>query len=161
MKNNPPTPAEPPPLFSGADNDLFDREWLKAEGLVWMGKSLPYNPRLKEKAKDLRKNSTPEENLFWYDFLSKYKHKFLRQKIIGHYIVDFHCAKYRLVIEIDGSQHYTEDGMEYDAIRSDYLELFKINILRFTNQEVKDDFENVCEKIKHHIKQNTVKSPPK
>jgi very-short-patch-repair endonuclease len=126
---------------------VYSQEWLKEEGLVWTGKSLPFNPKLKDYASDMRKEMTKEENHLWYDYLSKLKSPFLRQKIIGHYIVDFYCAKHRLVIEVDGSQHYTHEGMTYDQIRTEYLIHFELNILRFSNNDVTNKFEAVCRKI--------------
>jgi len=126
---------------------VYSQEWLKKEGLVWTGKSLPFNPKLKDYALDMRKTMTKEENHLWYDYLSKLKATFLRQKIIGHYIVDFYCAKHRLVIEVDGSQHYTLEGMKYDQIRTEYLDHFKLYILRFSNNDVTNNFEAVCRQI--------------
>ena len=124
--------------------------------MVWYGKSLPYNPRFQERARDLRRKSTREENKLWYDFLAKHAFKFLIQKVIGNYIVDFYCAQFRLVIEVDGSQHYTDMGMKYDAIHTEYLEQFKITIIRCTNAEIKNNFPSVCQQINEALK----KSPP-
>ena len=73
-------------------------------------------------AKTLRKNMTPWERRLWYDFLRDYPVRFQRQKAIGNYIADFYCAKANLVIEIDGSQHYEDRGIEYDGQRTKYLE---------------------------------------
>ena len=72
------------------------------------------NSKLKNFARSLRSNMTEEERRLWYTFLSGYPVRFMRQKIIGGYIVDFYCSKAKLVIEIDGSQHYDDSGMLYD-----------------------------------------------
>ena len=73
-----------------------------------------YNKKLIPTAKTLRKTMTKEERHLWYDFLKDYPLKFVRQKVLGRYIADFYCAKVKLVIELDGSHHYTDDGVEYD-----------------------------------------------
>ena len=83
------------------------------------------NNKLLDNAKSLRKNMTPHEKHLWYDFLNKYPVKIYRQRIIDDFIVDFYCAKARLVIEIDGSQHFTSDGKHYDKLRTDVLEKYK------------------------------------
>ena len=83
--------------------------------------SLNYNKSNIHLAKNLRKNSTSEENHLWYDFLSKYEIRFQRQKAIDNFIADFYCHKARLVIEIDGSQHYTTEGKERDTYRTEIL----------------------------------------
>ena len=126
---------------------VYSPEWLKSQGLVFNGKTLPYNPNLFERAKELRKKPTKEENHLWYDFLSTHAQKFTRQKVIGHYIIDFYCASHGLVIEVDGSRHYTDNGLAYDAIRTDYLEQFDISVLRFTNEQIRTTFTHVCTKI--------------
>ena len=82
---------------------------------------IKYNGNLISKAKELRKNSTPQENHLWYDFLRTYTLKFQRQKVIGNYIVDFYCDKAKIVIEIDGSQHYEDISKEYDAEKGQEL----------------------------------------
>ena len=80
-----------------------------------------YNPALKERSQQLRREMTKEEKHLWYDFLKKLPVNVNRQKIIGNFIVDFYCASARLVIELDGSQHYTDDGIEYDRQRDQFL----------------------------------------
>ena len=72
------------------------------------------------KAKSLRKDMTPQERHLWYDFLRYYPVKIYKQRIIGPYIVDFYCASAKLVIEIDGSQHYKEQGQLRDVMRQFY-----------------------------------------
>ena len=95
-------------------------------------------------ARSLRKNATPEENHLWYDFLSTHKYRFQRQKAIDNFIADFYCHKARLVIELDGSQHYTPEGMEKDEFRTEILENYNLRVIRFTNVQVRDNFEGVC-----------------
>ena len=84
--------------------------------------SLHYNKKNITLAKNLRKNATPQENHLWYDFLSKYKVRFQRQKAIDNFIADFYCHTAKLVIEIDGTQHYTNKGNQKDAFRTEILE---------------------------------------
>ena len=96
-------------------------------------------------ARQLRKNATKEENHLWYDFLRTYPVQFLRQKPFGPYIVDFYCHQARLAVELDGSQHYLEPGLKADRKRTEYLENVEhIRILRFSNLDIKENFEGVC-----------------
>ncbi len=95
----------------------------------------------------LRKNMTKEERHLWYDFLRTYPVKFLRQKVIGNYIVDFYCACANLIVEIDGSQHYEEMNEKYDNERTAYFEMYGIKVLRIPNIEVNNNFSGVCEYI--------------
>ena len=106
-----------------------------------------HNPVLTPNAVELRKNMTPQERHLWYDFLKNYPIRFLRQKVIASYIADFYCAKAKLVIEIDGSQHYTDDGTEYDEIRTKVLEQFDLLVIRYSNYDISDNFQGVCEDI--------------
>ena len=106
-----------------------------------------YNNKLTEKAKELRKNMTKQERKLWYDFLVSYPVKFYRQRPIDSYIADFYCSKAKLVIELDGSQHYTEEGMEYDSIRTETLELYGLRVIRFRNSEIEYNFNKVCQRI--------------
>ena len=112
------------------------------------------NKALVTNARNLRKNMTKEERHLWYDYLRTYPVKFLRQKIIGKYIVDFYCAKAKLIVELDGSQHYEEKGMEYDAERTAFLEQYGIRVLRIPNNEVIQNFRGVCEYIDLAVKQS-------
>jgi len=113
---------------------------------------LPKNKNLIENAKALRINMTRQERHLWYDFLQKYPFKIYKQKIIGNYIVDFYCHKAKLVIELDGSQHYTEDGKEYDQIRDEYLGSLGLTVLRISNYDIDKNFEGVCMLIDEKIK---------
>lgn len=114
--------------------------------------SLEYNKRNIALAKTLRKNATPQENHLWYDFLSKYEIRFQRQKAIGNFIVDFYCHKAKLVIEIDGSQHYTSKGMSHDSFRTEMLEGYNLKVIRITNNQINTNFQGVCEYIDMAVK---------
>ncbi len=105
------------------------------------------NSSLKPNAHNLRRNMTKEEHLLWYNFLRTYPLQFRRQYIIGSYIVDFYCHKAKLVVELDGSQHYTPQQQEKDVERTKYLESLGLRVLRFTNLEVLRQFHAVCQRI--------------
>ncbi len=98
-------------------------------------------------AKTLRKNMTPWERKLWYEFLRSYPIRFQRQKSIGNYIVDFYCAKAKLVIELDGGGHYTESQQEKDKIRTKELENIDLRIIRICNLDIDKNFYGVCEYI--------------
>ncbi|MBR0463347.1 MAG: endonuclease domain-containing protein [Clostridia bacterium] len=114
-----------------------------------------YNGKNKVLAQVLRRNLTKQESHLWYDFLSKHPVRFRRQKQFGRYIVDFYCAGAKLVIEIDGNQHYTEDGIEIDRERSAYLEGLGLRVIRFHNADIDYDFRNVCKKINVLVNERT------
>lgn len=96
---------------------------------------------------------TSEEKTLWYGFLSSYPIRFKRQKIIGNYIADFYCDKAKLVIEIDGAQHYEHDALIYDRERTEYFESFGISVIRLLNKNINSDFENTCRYIDKTVKQ--------
>ena len=100
-----------------------------------------------ENARRLRREMTPHERKLWYLFLRKYPVKIYKQRIIGRFIVDFYCASARLVIELDGSQHYEPQGLAYDAERSQFLMSLGLEILRFSNRDIDRDFRGVCTQI--------------
>ena len=100
-----------------------------------------------EKARRLRREMTPHERKLWYLFLRRYPVKIYKQRIIGSFIVDFYCAAARLVIEVDGFQHYEPEGMAYDAERSGYLTALGLEVMRFTNRDIDRHFHSVCEQI--------------
>jgi very-short-patch-repair endonuclease len=112
---------------------------------------LPYNRQLVEKAKELRKNMTPAERKLWYDYLKTFKFRVLRQRPIDNFIVDFFCAGLKLVIEVDRESHFTNDGRDYDWERTQILEGYGLKVLRFTNDEVLQDWEGVCWRIEEEI----------
>ncbi len=108
------------------------------------------------KARQLRKEMTPQERHLWYDFLRYYPIKIYKQRIVGSYIVDFYCAKAQLVIEIDGSQHYEQKGQAYDAERTNYLESVGLTVVRYSNADINVRFQSVCEDIDRLIKERSV-----
>ena len=105
-------------------------------------------------ARKLRKNMTKEENHLWYDFLRTYPIKFIRQKTIGRYIVDFYCAEAQLAVELDGSQHFLDEQMVRDTERTAYLNEYGITVLRIPNNEVYRNFRGVCAYIDEAVKQS-------
>lgn len=113
------------------------------------------NPNLKPLAQELRRNMTKEERHLWYDFLKKLPVKFNRQKVIGRYIVDFYSAEAKLVIELDGAQHYEEQSREKDIMRDAYLNSLGILVLRYTNIEFHKNFEGICKDILIKISMRT------
>ena len=98
-------------------------------------------------AKALRKNMTPWERKLWYDFLRNYPVRFQRQKAIGNYIADFYCARARLIVELDGGGHYTEEQAEKDADRTNELEAMNLKVLRICNLDIDRNFRGVCDHI--------------
>jgi len=100
-----------------------------------------------ENARRLRREMTSQERKLWYLFLRKYPVKIYKQRIIGRFIVDFYCACAKLVIEVDGSQHYEPQGMAYDAERSVFLSTQGLEVLRFSNRDIDRNFSGVCEQI--------------
>lgn len=112
-----------------------------------------HNSQLTANARELRKNMTKEERHLWYDFLKDYPVRFLRQKVIDNYIVDFYCSKARLAIELDGSQHYEVKGMLKDRIRTEYIEKRNIMVIRFANTDIWENFSGVCQYIDLCVKE--------
>ncbi|MBE6590544.1 MAG: DUF559 domain-containing protein [Ruminococcaceae bacterium] len=108
-------------------------------------------------ARILRRNMTPQEKRLWYDYLRYYPMKIYKQRIIDNYISDFYCHKAKLVIEIDGSQHYTDKGMEYDKIRTKTLEQYQLEVIRFSNRDIDSNFNEVCDSIDKKIKERLSK----
>ena len=106
----------------------------------------------KKYAQELRKNATKEERLLWNAFLRKYDVQFRRQCVFDRYIVDFYCAKARLVVELDGSQHCEPTEIVKDQNRTAFLESLGLKVLRFSNLDVLRQFDSVC-----HVIDNTVK----
>ena len=118
-----------------------------------MGRIMERNGKLKTNAQTLRKNMTKEEAKLWYQFLCRYPQRFRRQYIIGRYIADFYCHQARLVVELDGSQHYDPGKTEYDRIRTQYLLSQGLKVLRFSNLDVLQKFLSVCEAIDMEVKE--------
>ncbi len=113
-----------------------------------------HNKQLVPFAKQLRKEMTKEERHLWYDFLRTYPVRFSRQKVLGKYIADFYSAQAKLVIELDGSQHYEDENKEKDIERDTFLEGYGLKILRIPNNEVTRNFRGVCEYIDNICKQS-------
>jgi very-short-patch-repair endonuclease len=120
---------------------------IKNQNLVTTGFHLPYNPQLVAWAREMRKNPTPAEKKLRYEFFSSYKPRFLRQRPIDNYIADFYCSQLKLVIEIDGDSHFSDEGLEYDQARTHILEGYGLKVMRFTNKEVLENFDGVCAAI--------------
>ena len=102
------------------------------------------NPNLKRNAQKLRREMTKEERRLWYDFLKQLPVTVNRQKVIDHYIVDFYCASAKLAIELDGSQHYDDEGAAADRERDHALNQRGITIVRYSNNDLNRNFDGVC-----------------
>lgn len=113
-----------------------------------------HNKQLVPLAKQLRKEMTKEERHLWYDFLRGHPIRFSRQKVLGKYIADFYSAKAKLVIELDGSQHYENDNMQKDTERTDFLKKYGLTVIRILNNEINENFQGVCEYIDSAVKQS-------
>ncbi len=113
-----------------------------------------HNKQLVPLAKQLRKEMTKEERHLWYDFLRNHPIRFSRQKVLGKYIADFYCAAARLVIELDGSQHYESINQSKDLERTAFLEGYGLTVLRIPNNEVSQNFPGVCAYIDAAVKQS-------
>lgn len=108
-----------------------------------------YNSRLKGYSRQLRKNITDAERALWSKMRGKQLKgcQFYRQKPLGNFIIDFYCPKGSLVVELDGGQHYSEEGKAKDAHRDKYLEEMGLRVLRFSDREVFENLKGVIEKI--------------
>ncbi len=100
---------------------------------------------------------TKEEKHLWYDFLQKLPQTVNRQKVIGEYIVDFYCAEAKLIIELDGTQHDTETGINSDIVRDEGLRSLGNTVLRYSNKDIRDNFTGVCRDIQKHITARIIK----
>ena len=112
-----------------------------------------YNRDLIPRAQEMRSGMTPQEQHLWFGFLRSYPVRFRRQSVIYHYIADFYCSKARLVIEVDGGQHLNPDAVEYDRIRTETFEQLDLLVLRFTNDEVEQQFDLVKKRIDQTTKE--------
>ena len=99
---------------------------------------------------------TIQEKHLWYDFLRYYPVKIYKQRIIDNFIADFYCHSARLVIELDGSQHYTKHGKAHDKVRTEILEKYGLYVMRFSNKEIDNNFEGVCRVIDKVINERVV-----
>ena len=109
------------------------------------------NPSLTGLSKTLRKRMTPEEKQLWYGYLRYLPLTVNRQKVIGRYIADFYIAEAKIVIELDGSQHFEVEHSEKDRIRDAYMESLGILVLRYTNEYVNRYFSDLCDDIHNHL----------
>jgi adenine-specific DNA methylase/very-short-patch-repair endonuclease len=129
--------------------------------LPYDSRFLPYNKKLVDRAKELRKNMTAAEKKLWHEYLKTLDERFWRQRPIDHFIVDFYCPSRYLVIEVDGDTHGTEEAEAYDAERTQILEAYGLKVLRFTNDEVLNNFEGVCAAIeRENFSQPLEENPP-
>lgn len=121
---------------------------------IQLNNRLPYNPKLKDRTRELRKNMTePEKKLrFWFFKKIEKGIRIYKQRAIDNFIVDFYIPKAKLVIEIDGESHFDEQWKVYDLERTTILEWLWLEVIRFTNEEVMNNFEWVCEKLEELIK---------
>ena len=110
-----------------------------------------HNEKLTSNAKTLRKTMTKEERHLWYDCLKQLPVTVHRQKVFGKYIVDFYIASCKIVIELDGSQHYEEENRQKDLQRDAYLKRNGCRVLRYSNADINQRFSGVCEDIWNHI----------
>ena len=113
-----------------------------------------HNTNLTAFAKELRKNMTKEERHLWYDFLKGHPGRFTRQKVLGKYIVDFYSAQAKIVIELDGSQHYDPEEIRKDHLRTAFLEEYGLKVIRIPNNAVNENFRGVCEYLAALIEQS-------
>ena len=113
-----------------------------------------HNKHIVPAAKMLRKNMTKEERHLWYDYLRTHPIRFSRQKVLGKYIADFYSAEARLVIELDGGGHYTDEAKQHDANRTAFLEAYGLTVIRIPNNEVNCNFRGVCDYIDWMIEQS-------
>lgn len=117
-----------------------------------MKKYIPYDQDMTAIAQKLRNQATPEEGKLWQLYLRKYPVQFRRQKPMGRYVLDFYCSKAKLAVELDGSQHFTEEGLASDQNRTAYLESLGIQVLRFTNDDINRRLHDVCRAIDAAVK---------
>ena len=106
---------------------------------------------LLQNARNMRHEMTRQERHLWFDFLQSLPQTVRRQKVFGTYIVDFYIASHKLVIELDGSQHFEDAGKNYDERRDAFLRSLGLTVLRFANSDVDKNFRGVCEEILQHL----------
>ena len=111
------------------------------------------NGYLTKRAQELRTEATEQERRLWYTFLRKYPVQFRRQVPIDQFIVDFVCTKARMILELDGTQHFTDNGPAYDRERDAILESYGYKVYRIPNNEINENFKNVCDWIDKTVKQ--------
>ena len=111
-----------------------------------------FNSEMLPRCKELRKSMTKQERRLWYEFLRDYPIKIYKQRSIDRFIVDFYCSRAHIAIEVDGGQHYSPDGMQYDSERSAVLARYGVTVIRITNEDVDNRFTTVCEQLDKMIK---------
>ena len=111
------------------------------------------NPDMRMRAQELRKHATKEENMLWYQYLRDLTPQWRRQVVMGKYILDFYCRKLKLAIELDVSQHYSEEGMEYDEGRTKSLNAVGIEVIRFSNADINQRLRYVCDAVHNAIEE--------
>ena len=119
-----------------------------------------HNAKLTSRAQELRKNMPKEDRRLWYEYLHSYPYRFRRQVTFGNYILDFYCSAAKLAVELDGSQHYEEKGLEYDRRRTIWLESNGIRVLRFSNLDVIRNLAGVCQTIDMVVEERIKKAFP-
>ena len=146
--------ADAVPDFPGGSQWMRKNSLPPGEGGCPKGRRMRDMKTQRQLAQELRRNATREENHLWYDFLKNYPVQFRRQKPLGPYIVDFYCDKAALVVELDGGQHYEETGRAYDRVRTEFLsEQYGLKVIRFSNLDVKQNFEGVCMAIDRWVRE--------
>ncbi len=120
---------------------------------------MKHNKELTTLAQSLRKNMTKEEKKLWYQFLKDYPVQFKRQVTCGEYILDFYCPKLKIAIELDGSYHQISTISKNDKLREDYINSVGIDVIRFSNCDIRQDFNQVCKQIDFAIQKRTTDIP--
>ena len=133
------------------NNKTTAKQQTNSKNLVTTNYNLPYNPKLISKARELRKNMTGAEIKLWASFFRQQNFRVFRQRPIDQYIVDFYIPKYKLVIEIDGDTHYERKVIIYDEQRTKILQKYNLRVIRFTNEDVLNNFDSVCESIQNYL----------
>ncbi|MBO5023880.1 MAG: endonuclease domain-containing protein [Clostridia bacterium] len=117
---------------------------------------MKHNSNLTPYAQELRKNMTEQEKKLWYAYLRTHPIQFRRQVTVGPYILDFYCAAAKLAVELDGSQHYEQEGKHHDAVRTNYLNSLGIEVLRFPNSDITKNLRGVCRMIDLRVKERSI-----
>ena len=120
---------------------------------------MKHNKKLTTLAQNLRRNMTKEEKQLWYHFLREYPVRFRRQVTCGEYILDFYCAKAKLAVELDGSQHFEPDSMKRDEARTLFLNGIGVEVLRIPNNEIWRNLGGVCDAIEELVINRTANIP--
>ena len=108
---------------------------------------IPYNKKLVQNARNLRKNMTPEEKHLWYDLLKRLPFNVRRQHNIDNYILDFYIAEKKIAIEIDGIQHAFREHKDADEKRDEFLKSWNITVLRYSNDSIRTNFNAIAEDV--------------